>query len=188
MGVGPLFGEHIASAEGGRVAIFQAFCQGRGESYLRAEPFTIRASIEHEVKGGEEAGDGAAVYRNDRAGARRCGVIESVFRGNRARLAKPYRLERIEAAFHPLDISVVATDPGSMELYRGLIAHAGSYSIDGHQITHHIEASWNQAWTGTTQVSQFNIAESTLYIRTGISKSPMTGRPSSTVFIWARVE
>jgi len=84
--------------------------------------------------------------------------------------------------------ALVATDPESMELYRGLIAYAGSYSIDGHQITHHIEASWNQAWTGTTQVSQFNIAERTLYIRTGISKSPMTGRPSSTVFIWARVE
>ena len=84
--------------------------------------------------------------------------------------------------------ALVATDPESIELYRGLIAYAGSYSIDGHQLTHHIEASWNQAWTGTTQVSQFNIAESTLYIRTGISKSPMTGRPSSTVFIWARME
>jgi hypothetical protein len=68
------------------------------------------------------------------------------------------------------------------------MAYAGSYSVDGHQITHHIETSWNQAWTGATQVSQFNIAENTLYIRTGPGKSPMTGRQSSTVFIWARVE
>jgi hypothetical protein len=84
--------------------------------------------------------------------------------------------------------SLVATDPESIELYRGLIAYAGSYSIDGHTITHHIEASWNQAWTGTTQVSQFNVDGNSLFIRTGVSTSPMTGRQSTTVFIWARVE
>src|SRR5260370_3268321 len=31
-------------------AIFQAFCEERGESYLPADPGTIRAFIEHEVK------------------------------------------------------------------------------------------------------------------------------------------
>jgi hypothetical protein len=85
-------------------------------------------------------------------------------------------------------VALVATDPESIELYRGLIAYAGSYEIDGYTITHHIEASWNQAWTGSTQVSQFNIDGKSLYIRTGPSKSPMTGRQSSTVFIWTRVE
>ena len=29
-------------------AIFQAFCEGRGEPYLPADPKTIRAFIEHE--------------------------------------------------------------------------------------------------------------------------------------------
>lgn len=84
--------------------------------------------------------------------------------------------------------ALVATDPESIELYRGLIAYAGSYSIDGYKITHHIEASWNQAWTGTIQVSLFNIDGKSLYIRTGPSKSPMTGRQSSIVYIWVRVE
>jgi Lipocalin-like domain len=84
--------------------------------------------------------------------------------------------------------ALVATDPESIGLYRGLIAYAGSYAIDGHTITHHIEDSWNQAWTGTTQVSQFNIDGKSLYVRTGLSKSPMTGKQSSTVFIWTRVE
>jgi len=84
--------------------------------------------------------------------------------------------------------ALVATDPESIELYRGLIAYAGSYAIDGYKITHHIEASWNQAWTGTTQVSQFSIDGKSLYVRTGPSKSPVTGRQSSTVFIWVRVE
>ena len=84
--------------------------------------------------------------------------------------------------------ALVATDPEAVELYRGMIAYAGSYAIDGSKITYHIEASWNQAWSGTTQVSQFNIDGNSLYIKTGSTKSPMTGRQSSTVFIWTRVQ
>jgi len=83
---------------------------------------------------------------------------------------------------------LVATEPESIELYRGLIAYAGSYSVDGFKITHHIETSWNQAWTGTTQVSQFTIDGNSLFIRTGSTKSPLTGKQSSTVYIWVRAE
>ncbi len=35
-------------------AIFQTFCEGRGESFLPAEPVTIRAFIEQEVKAGKK--------------------------------------------------------------------------------------------------------------------------------------
>jgi integrase len=35
-------------------AIFQAFCEERGESYLPADPTTIRAFIEHEVNAGKK--------------------------------------------------------------------------------------------------------------------------------------
>src|SRR5471032_762847 len=35
-------------------AIFQVFCEGRGESFLPADPTTIRAFIEHEVKLGKK--------------------------------------------------------------------------------------------------------------------------------------
>src|SRR5450631_2913448 len=35
-------------------AIFQAFCEGRGESFLPAEPATIRTFIEHEVNSGKK--------------------------------------------------------------------------------------------------------------------------------------
>jgi hypothetical protein len=84
--------------------------------------------------------------------------------------------------------ALVATDPESVELYRGLMAYAGSYTVDGNTITHHIEASWNQSWAGTTEIGQFNIDGKSLYLRTGPSKSPITGRSSRTEFIWTRVE
>jgi hypothetical protein len=35
-------------------AIFQVFCEGRGESFLPADPKTIRAFMEHEVKAGKK--------------------------------------------------------------------------------------------------------------------------------------
>ena len=35
-------------------AIFLAFCEGRGESFLPADPTTIRAFIEHEVRVGKK--------------------------------------------------------------------------------------------------------------------------------------
>ena len=35
-------------------AIFQAFCEGRRDSFLPADPKTIRAFIEHQVKAGKK--------------------------------------------------------------------------------------------------------------------------------------
>src|ERR1035438_139309 len=35
-------------------AIFQAFCEARGESFLPADPIIIRAFIEHQVKAGKK--------------------------------------------------------------------------------------------------------------------------------------
>jgi hypothetical protein len=85
----------------------------------------------------------------------------------------------------PADL--IPTDAERVALYSGFIAYAGTYSIDGDRISHHIDASWNEAWTGTTQVRQFEIRGDTLTIRTLPAKNPLTGRQSSAVLIWSRV-
>ena len=59
-------------------AIFQAFCESRGEPYLPADPKTIRAFIDDRSEGRQEAGDGEALCGDDRAGAYRGGSIESL--------------------------------------------------------------------------------------------------------------
>ena len=84
--------------------------------------------------------------------------------------------------------SFVPTDAERVELYNGLIAYAGTYSIEGDKVSHHIDASWNQTWTGTTQVRQFRIEGKTLYIKTLPAKNAITGKESSSVLVWVKVE
>ena len=80
------------------------------------------------------------------------------------------------------------TDQEKIELYSGLIAYAGSYTVDGDKFIHHIDASWNQAWTGTTVVRQFKIEGNSLQVRTMPAKNPLTGRQSTAVLVYTKVE
>jgi hypothetical protein len=41
------------------------------------------------------------------------------------------------------------TDEERVELFRTMIAYAGTYTFDGKNLTCHLDVSWNQAWTGT---------------------------------------
>jgi hypothetical protein len=84
--------------------------------------------------------------------------------------------------------SLVPTEAERIALYGGLISYAGAYSIEGDKINHYIDASWNQAWTGTTQVRQFTIDGRTLHITSMPSKSALTGRESSLVLTWTKLE
>jgi hypothetical protein len=82
----------------------------------------------------------------------------------------------------------VPTDAERIDLYSGLIAYAGSYSIKGDEVRHFIDASWNQSWTGTTQVRRFRINDNHLYITTLPAKNPLTGKESSSVLVWSKAD
>lgn len=82
---------------------------------------------------------------------------------------------------------VVPTDAERIELYSGLSAYAGTYSIDGDLVSHHVDASWNESWTGTVQVRQFRIDGQCLYIKTLPDKNPITGKQSVSVLVWVKV-
>jgi hypothetical protein len=83
---------------------------------------------------------------------------------------------------------VVPTDAERVDLYSGFSSYAGTYSIEGDRVSHHVDASWNQSWTGTIQVRQFRIDGKHLYIKTLPDKNPVTGKQSISELVWVKVE
>jgi hypothetical protein len=81
-----------------------------------------------------------------------------------------------------------ATDAEAVELYRTMIAYSGAYSLEGNKVTHKIEVSWNQAWTGTNQQRFFEVKDETLTIKTPPITSPISGKESVHTLVWERVK
>jgi hypothetical protein len=53
----------------------------------------------------------------------------------------------------PKPISIEGTtDQKRADLLRTMTAYGGTYEFDGTTIKHHIDISWNEVWTGTTEV------------------------------------
>jgi len=44
-----------------------------------------------------------------------------------------------------------ATPAEAEALFRSMTSYGGTYTIDGNEITHHVDVSWNETWTGTKQ-------------------------------------
>jgi hypothetical protein len=49
----------------------------------------------------------------------------------------------------PLRKTITPTE--AINLLSSMTSYAGHYEIHGNQIIHHVDISWNEAWTGTTQ-------------------------------------
>ena len=81
---------------------------------------------------------------------------------------------------------MIATESERIDLYGGMIAYGGTYVIEGDLVRHHIDTSWNQAWTGAVLVRQFKVEGDKLSIRTLPSPNPVDGIESSSVLIWKR--
>jgi Lipocalin-like domain len=81
---------------------------------------------------------------------------------------------------------VVATDTEKVELFDGMGAYAGTYTIEGDKVSHHVDISWIESWTGTTQVRQFKIEGNSLRIHSAPAQDPLDGRVSSATLVWTR--
>jgi hypothetical protein len=49
----------------------------------------------------------------------------------------------------------VASAAEAEALFRSMAAYAGTYTIEGNQIIHRPDASWNETWTGTDQIREY---------------------------------
>lgn len=75
--------------------------------------------------------------------------------------------------------SATPTEAERAQLYDGLLAYAGSYTVEGDRFLHKIDASWNQTWTGTTIVRIFKIEGDVLTVRTIPAPNPFDSRTTS---------
>ena len=69
-----------------------------------------------------------------------------------------------------------------------MTAYAGTYTLQADKVIHHVDISWNEAWTGTDQVRFFKLDGNILTITTAPNKSPMDGREGQTVLVWEKVK
>jgi hypothetical protein len=82
----------------------------------------------------------------------------------------------------------IATGPEAEALFRTMTAYAGSYTMKGSQIIHHVDASWNETWTGTDQIRNYTIDGDRLSLATAPSPNPFTGKMSVRTFVWEKVK
>ncbi len=80
------------------------------------------------------------------------------------------------------------TDTERLELYKTMIAYGGTYTADGAKVVHHVDISWNGAYTGTDQLRFYNLDGDELTIKTAPNKSPVDGREGVGVLVFDRVK
>jgi hypothetical protein len=83
---------------------------------------------------------------------------------------------------------VVPTDEEGMQLLGTMLAYAGTFSLGENVVVHHIDTSWNQAWTGTDQIRHFVLEGDTLTITTAAYKSYLDGTMGRSILVWSKVQ
>ena len=79
------------------------------------------------------------------------------------------------------------TDQERVEMFKSTIAYAGTFTVEGSRVVHHVDIAWNESWTGTTQVRNVHINGRTLTLSTGATVSPHDGKQANAVFVWEKV-
>ena len=81
------------------------------------------------------------------------------------------------------------TDQLRANLFRTMTAYGGTYTFDGKTVQHHIDISWNGAWTGTTQIRNVT-KESERLVYTSHRPNPFSGDGKMSVvkLVWEKVK
>jgi hypothetical protein len=80
------------------------------------------------------------------------------------------------------------TDAQRAELFRTMTSYGGTYTFDGHTMQHHIDISWNQAWTGTTVVRDVEKENDKLIYTTRPAPFAGDGKMSVVTLVWQKAD
>ena len=62
------------------------------------------------------------------------------------------------------------------ELFDGMYAYAGSYTVKGNAVTIHIESAWQPDWVGTDKIRTLKLEHGILSVVTAPMTSPVDGK------------
>lgn len=68
------------------------------------------------------------------------------------------------------------SDEEKIVLFDMMFAYSGGYTVESDRVVHHVDLSWNEAWSGTDQVRFCKVDERTLTYTSAPSKNPFDGR------------
>jgi hypothetical protein len=74
------------------------------------------------------------------------------------------------------------------EMFDGLYAYTGSYTLKGDTVTIHIESAWQPSWVGTDKSRTVKFAHDRLTIVTAPMTSPVDGKTYISTTTFRRVE
>ena len=77
-------------------------------------------------------------------------------------------------------------DEERLALYDTLFAYAGTFSVEGDKVVHHIDISWNEAWTGTDQIRILEMRGNILTLTTRIA-DPVSGMERHYAVVWEKL-
>ena len=79
------------------------------------------------------------------------------------------------------------TDEQSASLFRTMTSYGGTYEFDGHTVKHHVDISWNQIWTGTTQIRDVQKDGDKLIYTTRPFPSRTDGKMNVATVVWQKI-
>ena len=81
----------------------------------------------------------------------------------------------------------IPSDAEAIALFRAIVAYAGTYAVEGNRVTHSIDASWNEAWTGTQQIRFYELDGTILTLTTAPARSPLGAPVGVATLVWQKV-
>lgn len=80
------------------------------------------------------------------------------------------------------------TDKQRAELYKTMIAWAGTYTFDEKTIKIRVDVSWNETWNGTELMRFVNFEGKRMVIKTEPALGALDGKLRTSVFVWEKVQ
>ena len=80
------------------------------------------------------------------------------------------------------------TDQERVDLFKTMVAYSGTYEFDGQKVTHHVDVSHNQIWTGTNQVRNVKFEGQRLVTTTIPAPASFDGKVSVIVTTFEKVD